>query len=98
MKNDVDPAGRTIDTGLVVALDTNVTPELHAEGVTRDLVRAVQTARQDAGFDVTTNVVTIIGATGEMELPLQTKEQTAAAILDQVEQLMRARADAPLPA
>ena len=52
----VDPEGRTIDTGLVVALDTNVTPELHAEGVTRDLVRAVQSARKDAGFDVTDRI------------------------------------------
>ncbi|MEZ5203430.1 MAG: DUF5915 domain-containing protein [Acidimicrobiales bacterium] len=52
----VDPEGRTIDTGLVVALDTTVTPELHAEGVTRDLVRAVQAARKDAGLDVTDRI------------------------------------------
>ena len=52
----VDPEGRTIDTGLVVALDTNVTPELHAEGATRDLVRAVQSARKEAGFDVTDRI------------------------------------------
>ncbi|MCB1038631.1 MAG: class I tRNA ligase family protein, partial [Acidimicrobiales bacterium] len=52
----VDPEGRTIETGLVVALDTTVTPELHAEGVTRDLVRAVQAARKDAGLDVTDRI------------------------------------------
>mgnify|MGYP000496959556 CR=1 FL=1 len=40
----------------MVALDTNVTPELHAEGVTRDLVRAVQSARKDAGLDVTDRI------------------------------------------
>jgi isoleucyl-tRNA synthetase len=53
----VDPEGTTIDTGLVAALDTTVTPELHAEGVTRDLVRIVQQARRDAGFDVTDRIV-----------------------------------------
>ncbi|MBX3287374.1 MAG: class I tRNA ligase family protein, partial [Actinobacteria bacterium] len=52
----VDPEGRTIDTGLVVALDTTVTPELHAEGVARDLVRLVQQARKDAGLEVTDRI------------------------------------------
>ncbi len=52
----VDPEGRSIDTGLVVALDTTVTPELYAEGVTRDLVRMIQQARRDAGLDVTDRI------------------------------------------
>jgi len=52
----VDPEGHSIDTALVTALDTNVTAELHAEGVTRDLVRAVQAARKDAGLDVTDRI------------------------------------------
>jgi len=61
----VDPEGRTIDTGLVVALDTNVTPELHAEGVTRDLVRLVQQARKDAGLDVTDRITLTLGLPAE---------------------------------
>jgi len=52
----VDPEGTTVGTGLVAALDTTVTPELHAEGVTRDLVRLVQQARRDAGFEVTDRI------------------------------------------
>jgi isoleucyl-tRNA synthetase len=52
----VDPEGRTVDTGLVVALDTTVTPELHAEGATRDLVRLVQQARRDGGLEVTDRI------------------------------------------
>ncbi|CAN5623962.1 isoleucine--tRNA ligase [soil metagenome] len=52
----VDPEGRMVDTGLVVALDTTVTPELHAEGVARDLVRLVQQARKDAELDVTDRI------------------------------------------
>jgi isoleucyl-tRNA synthetase len=41
----------------VVVLDTHMTPELEAEGVARDLVRAVQQARRDAGFAVSDRIV-----------------------------------------
>ena len=57
----IDPEGQTVDTGLVAALDTTVTPELHAEGVARDLVRIVQQARRDAGFDVTDRITLTLG-------------------------------------
>jgi isoleucyl-tRNA synthetase len=40
----------------VVLLDTVVTPELEAEGSARDLMRAVQQARRDAGFDVSDRI------------------------------------------
>ncbi|MCW5713558.1 MAG: isoleucine--tRNA ligase [Bauldia sp.] len=36
----------------VVVLDTTVDPELEAEGIARDFIRAVQVARKDAGFNV----------------------------------------------
>jgi isoleucyl-tRNA synthetase len=41
--------------GLVV-LDTDVTDDLAAEGVARDVVRAVQQARRDAGFEVSDRI------------------------------------------
>jgi phosphopantothenoylcysteine decarboxylase/phosphopantothenate--cysteine ligase len=63
-----------------------------------DLIVANDVSRPDAGFDVGTNAVTIIGPTGETELPVQAKEAAAAAILDRVEQLIQARAVAPLRA
>ncbi len=40
----------------VVILDCELTPELEAEGVARDLVRLVQQARRDAGFDVSDRI------------------------------------------
>ncbi|WP_017936023.1 isoleucine--tRNA ligase [Nocardioides sp. Iso805N] len=50
-----------LSSGFVV-LDTLVTPELAAEGLARDLVRAVQQARKDAGFNVEDRIeLTIAG-------------------------------------
>ena len=43
------------DGGFVV-LDTNVTPELEAEGAARDLIRRVQDARKAAGLDVSDRI------------------------------------------
>ncbi len=45
-------------------------------------------SRKDAGFDVETNAVTIVGADGVETLPLQTKARVAAEILDRVEKLL----------
>ncbi|HEV2088742.1 MAG TPA: DUF5915 domain-containing protein, partial [Cryptosporangiaceae bacterium] len=46
----------------VVVLDTTVTPELAAEGVARDVVRAVQQARKDAGLDVADRITLTLEA------------------------------------
>ncbi|MET0419248.1 MAG: class I tRNA ligase family protein, partial [Actinoplanes sp.] len=40
----------------VVVLDTEVTAELEAEGLARDVIRVVQQARRDAGLDVSDRV------------------------------------------
>jgi isoleucyl-tRNA synthetase len=39
-----------------VVLDTTVTPELAAEGLARDVIRAVQQARRDAGLDISDRI------------------------------------------
>jgi isoleucyl-tRNA synthetase len=46
----------------LVALDTVLTPSLEAEGTARDVVRAVQQARRDAGLDVSDRISVVIGA------------------------------------
>jgi phosphopantothenoylcysteine decarboxylase/phosphopantothenate--cysteine ligase len=63
-----------------------------------DLMVANDVSRSDAGFEVATNAVTLIDAEGERTVPLQSKERVAAAILDRVEQLVRARTAAPVRA
>ncbi|HXG25594.1 MAG TPA: DUF5915 domain-containing protein, partial [Candidatus Binatia bacterium] len=40
------------DEGLVVVIDTQLTPELRAEGDARELQRAIQDLRKDAGLDL----------------------------------------------
>jgi phosphopantothenoylcysteine decarboxylase / phosphopantothenate---cysteine ligase len=56
-----------------------------------DLIVANDVSRADAGFDVETNAVTIIGSQGAEALPLQSKARVAAAILDRVEALLAER-------
>jgi isoleucyl-tRNA synthetase len=57
-----DQAVGMLPGGGFVVLDTVVTAELAAEGLARDLVRAVQQARKDAGFHVEDRIeLTIAG-------------------------------------
>jgi phosphopantothenoylcysteine decarboxylase / phosphopantothenate---cysteine ligase len=53
-----------------------------------DLIVANDVSRSDAGFDVDTNAVTIVGPDGAESLPVQSKARVAAEILDRVERLM----------
>jgi isoleucyl-tRNA synthetase len=48
--------------GGVVVLDAEVTPELAAEGLARDVVRVVQQARRDAGLDVSDRIVLTVAS------------------------------------
>jgi isoleucyl-tRNA synthetase len=57
-----DSATGLLPGGGFVVLDTAVTPELEAEGLARDHVRAVQQARRDAGLDVSDRIALTIAA------------------------------------
>ena len=58
-------ATATLPGGGFILLDTAVTPELAAEGLARDVIRAVQQARRTAGLDVSDRIgLTIAGNAG----------------------------------
>ena len=50
----------------VVLLDTDITPQLHAEGIARDVVRVLQNARKDADFAVTDRISAVLDAPEEV--------------------------------
>jgi phosphopantothenoylcysteine decarboxylase / phosphopantothenate---cysteine ligase len=60
-----------------------------------DLIVANDVSRRDAGFDVDTNAVTIVGPAGAEAIPLQSKARIAVEILNRVEKLI---ADSPAKA
>ena len=61
-----------------------------------DLIVANDVSRDDAGFDVDVNEVTIIGPEGADHLPLQSKAKVAAAVLDRIEKLLTSRSSVRL--
>jgi isoleucyl-tRNA synthetase len=52
------------DRQATVAVDTNVTPELRAEGLAREIVRRVQALRKEAGFNIEDRILTYYQAEG----------------------------------
>ena len=60
--DDGDTALTLIAGGGFVLLDTETTPELEAEGIARDAIRAVQEARKNAGLDVSDRIVLALNA------------------------------------
>ncbi|MDT5017683.1 MAG: isoleucyl-tRNA synthetase, partial [Mycobacterium sp.] len=65
-------------SGLVL-LDTDVSAELAAEGLARDLVRVVQQARRDAGLDVADRIDLTVDAPDEVVEAAQSHEKFIAA-------------------
>ena len=55
-----------LPAGGFVILNRVVTPELEAEGLARDVVRAVQQARKDADLDVSDRIATTLLATQDV--------------------------------
>ena len=61
--------------GGFVVLDTVVTDELAAEGLARDLVRAVQQARRDAGLEVSDRIVLTIAGSEAVQAAASTHRE-----------------------
>jgi len=72
---DPDAAIGVLRSGGFVVLDTEVTPELAQEGLARDLVRAVQQARKDAGLEVSDRIALTIGGSAEVVAAARAHEQ-----------------------
>jgi isoleucyl-tRNA synthetase len=58
--------------GGFVILDTAVTPELAAEGLARDVVRAVQQARRDAGLNVSDRIILTLAGDADVRDAIDT--------------------------
>ena len=56
--SDKEGYASTMEAGYLVAIDTNLTPELADEGMTRELVHLVQNMRRSAGFNISDRIVT----------------------------------------
>jgi isoleucyl-tRNA synthetase len=80
------------DEGLVVVIDTELTPELRAEGDARELQRAIQDARKDAGVELDDEVAVRVEA-------LEAVERTLRPYIGSVEAETRSRIEfGPVPA
>ena len=57
---NADPAKFAIveDNNYVVAVPTEISPELKAEGLAREIVHRLQTMRRSAGFDIADHIIT----------------------------------------
>jgi phosphopantothenoylcysteine decarboxylase/phosphopantothenate--cysteine ligase len=75
--------GFAAETADVLARATEKLQRKHA-----DLIVANDVSRHDAGFDVDTNLVTMITADGADPLPLQSKARVSSEILNRVERLL----------
>jgi isoleucyl-tRNA synthetase len=73
------PALALIPGGGFVLLATDTTPELEAEGIARDAIRAVQEARKNAGLDVSDRIVLALNAAPEHAEALETHRELIAA-------------------
>ncbi len=63
----------------VVILDTQVTPELAAEGLARDVIRVVQQARREAGFDVSDRITLVVEAPATVAQAVEVHREFVAA-------------------
>jgi isoleucyl-tRNA synthetase len=64
-------------SGITVVLDTNVTPELAAEGLAREVVSRIQNLRKDGGLSVSQRIQLFVDASGPVAKMLESEELRA---------------------
>jgi isoleucyl-tRNA synthetase len=62
------------DRGVTVAVETEITPELHREGLAREIVRRVQAMRKSADFNIEDRITTFYHADADLSEVLVTWE------------------------
>ena len=75
---DPETAIALLPGGGFIVLDTHLTPELEAEGLARDVVRAVQQARKDAGLDVGDRISLTISGDAAVVTAIETHRELIA--------------------
>lgn len=70
------------ESGLTVALETRLTPELIEEGLVREIISKVQTMRKEAGFEVVDRIVlTLSGDPELLSVAKNRREELSKAVL-----------------
>ncbi|SCY26864.1 Isoleucyl-tRNA synthetase [Nonlabens sp. Hel1_33_55] len=62
-------------SGITVALDVSISPELKKEGISRELVNRIQNIRKDSGLEVTDRITIELQAQDEIDAAVQSNEQ-----------------------
>ena len=57
---------------LTVALDLTITEELRVEGLSREIIRSIQSLRKESGFEITDRIIVPLPASAENETVLKT--------------------------
>ena len=83
-----------IDGGFLL-LDTVLTPQLRAEGIARDLIRAIQQARKEAGLTVSDRICTRLAAPAEVLEAVRAHEELVCGETLTVELLLEQSGDGP---
>ena len=59
------------ESGLTIALDITISPELKSEGIAREIVNRVQNLRKDSGFDVVDRILIQVETTSQIQAAIE---------------------------
>ncbi len=77
MITSIEPEGQAVveEAGVVVAVETQLSPALISEGMARDFVRNVQNMRKDAEFDVADRIHVFIEADSDLQAVIREHQE-----------------------